>query len=67
MNDKDDIFAKLTPEQEEEMKKIFETLGKEMEHLDEVKELKFILEARAEALEMLKQIKKDEDNKGQTS
>lgn len=67
MDNTDDIFAKLTPEQEVEMTKIFETLGKEMKHLDEVNELKFILEARAEALEMLKQRKKDEDNEGQTS
>ena len=67
MDNTDDTLANLTPEQESEMTKIFETLGKEMEHLVEVKELKFILEARAEALEILKQRKKDEDNKGQTS
>jgi|APTNR8051073442_1049403.scaffolds.fasta_scaffold03419_3 hypothetical protein len=67
MDNSDDILAGLTPEQEKEMLKSFETLGKEMEHSDGVKELKFILEARAEALKILKQIKKDENGKGQTS
>ena len=67
MDNSDDILAGLTPEQEKEMLKSFETLGKEMEHSEGVKELKLILEARAEALKILKQIKKDENEKGQTS
>jgi hypothetical protein len=60
MDNTDDLLAKLTPKQEEEVTKMFETLGKEIEHLDGVKELKLILEARAEALNILKQAKKDE-------
>jgi hypothetical protein len=63
MDNTDDLFAKLSPEQREEMTKMFETLGKEIEHSDGVKELKFILEARAEALNILKQAKKDEGGK----
>jgi hypothetical protein len=60
MDNLDEIISGLTPEQQLEVTMIFDTLGKELEHADGVKELKLILEARAEAIKMIKQFKKDE-------